>query len=219
MNFRIKSPKGALLLSLLGGIALVPLESLQAHETQVKGSVAAIWHIEPNDAPEAGKPAQVRVALTRAGGEIIPLADCNCTLKIWADPKGEQPLFTPDLKAISAEQYTGIPAADVVFPQRGHYTLELIGTPKEGADFEAFDFTNEILVATGTDTQIPTGSAPGSATTGSPDLPPAPPGVTAVPEPLPAPPALLPWILLGTGFGMATIVAGLRIWGWKKNSD
>jgi len=126
---------------------------LQAHQTEVEGQIAATWHVEPNDAPEAGKPAQVWIALTRSGGKVIPLADCDCTLKIWSVPPGTQPLLEPELTSISAEQYTGIPGAEVVFPDRGQYVLELSGSPKTGATFSPFTFKNQILVATGTPTE------------------------------------------------------------------
>lgn len=174
MNFRINSLNPWLLPLLLGMATLSPTDRLQAHETEVEGKMAATWHIEPNDAPEAGKPSQVWIALTRAGGEVIPLSDCDCRLKIWSVPKGPQPILEPDLTSISADHYQGIPAADVIFPDRGQYELELIGTPKAGAVFEAFTFTNEILVATGE--AIETSTPPG--TTAPYSLPPASPAIS-----------------------------------------
>lgn len=122
-----------------------------AHKTEVSGDIAATWHIEPDDHPGAGESAQVWIALTRKGGEIIPLEQCNCQLKIWAGSKNTAPLLEPALKPISAEQYQGIPGAEVIFPNLGKYELQLSGTPKPGANFQAFQFNHSMLVATGTD--------------------------------------------------------------------
>jgi hypothetical protein len=155
----------------LGITAPLADRMLQAHETEVEGQIAATWHVEPNDAPEAGKPAQVWVALTRSGGKVIPLADCDCTLKIWSVPPGTQPLLEPELTSISAEQYTGIPGAEVVFPDRGQYLLELSGSPKTGATFSPFTFKNQILVATGTPTETADRETAPPAATESPEPP------------------------------------------------
>jgi len=206
----------------LGTVTLTPA-SVQAHETEVEGKIAATWHIEPNDAPEAGKPAQVWIALTRVGGQVIPLADCDCTLKIWSVPPGDQPLLEPDLTSISAEQYTGIPAAEVVFPDRGQYLLELSGTPRAGADFSPFTFKNQILVATGSGT-APT---PSSETTGSTaptgTSPASPPSIASGSPANPVPSASVPTIdrslLLGAlGGTIASVLAGIGgLWLFRKN--
>lgn len=128
-----------------------------AHKTELAGNVAGTWHIDPNDSPKAGEPAQVWVALTRQGGTIIPLEQCDCQLKIWAEPrKSDLPLLEPSLKAITAEQYQGIPGAEVVFPQPGQYQLQLSGAPKPGADFQPFEFNHTVIVATGAVAASPT---------------------------------------------------------------
>jgi len=36
----------------------------------------------------------------------------------------------PTLKPVSAQQYQGIPGADITFPRAGIYELKLSGTPK-----------------------------------------------------------------------------------------
>jgi hypothetical protein len=224
MSFPISNKPRLTLPLLLGtvtfwGIAtLVPEGILQAHETEVEGKIAATWHIEPNDAPEAGKPAQVWIALTGSGGKVIPLADCDCTLKIWSVPPGEQPLLEPDLTSISAEHYTGIPAANVVFPDRGQYVLELRGTPKAGAEFSPFTFKNEILVATGS----ATGSATGFPTEATPE---PSNSIAAVPDPnlvtSPESGGLTRFLpLVGIGVTIVFVLGGLwGLRGWKNRQD
>jgi hypothetical protein len=58
-------------------------------------------------------------------------------------------LLEPALKAISAEQYQGIPGAEVIFPKIGAYKLELSGTPVAGANFQPFKMNYTVTVATG----------------------------------------------------------------------
>lgn len=75
----------------LGITAPLADRMLQAHETEVEGQIAATWHVEPNDAPEAGKPAQVWVALTRLGGKVIPLPIVTAPSKFGVFPQEPNP--------------------------------------------------------------------------------------------------------------------------------
>lgn len=124
---------------------LVPVPVL-AHNVKTSGNVAATFHIEPNHNPRAGEPAQTWFALTKQGGEILSLDRCNCQLKIIS---GTQTIAQPELKAISAEKYKGIPGADVVFPKAGIYKLEISGTPKAGGEFNEFKLAYEVTVQAG----------------------------------------------------------------------
>ncbi|MEG5056770.1 hypothetical protein QUB60_01220 [Microcoleus sp. A2-C5] len=119
-----------------------------AHEVEVSGDVAATFHLEPNHNPRAGETARVWFALTRGGGEIIPLEQCNCKLAVYPKQhkEGDKPLMQPPLKAISAEKYQGIPGADIVFPKAGIYELELRGTAKNKANFKPFEFNYTVTV-------------------------------------------------------------------------
>ena len=122
-----------------------------AHEVEVSGDVGGTLHIEPHDNPEAGRTSQVWIALTRKGGEILPLGQCNCQLIVHPEPhaEGASPLIKPPLKAVSAGQYQGIPGAEIVFPKQGEYELELRGTPKAGANFKPFALKFPVTVALG----------------------------------------------------------------------
>jgi hypothetical protein len=124
---------------------LVPVPVL-AHNVKTSGNVAATFHIEPNHNPRAGEPAQTWFALTKQGGEILSLDRCNCQLKVMS---GNQTIAQPELKAISAEKYKGIPGADVVFPKAGIYKLEISGTPKQEGDFSEFKLAYDVTVQAG----------------------------------------------------------------------
>ncbi len=122
-----------------------------AHKVKVSGDVGGTLHIEPNDNPRAGEPSQAWFALTRRGGKVIPLSQCNCQLAVYAQPyaDGEPPLLEPALEPVAAERYQGIPGAEVVFPKPGIYQLQLNGKPASGARFKPFEFKFEVTVAAG----------------------------------------------------------------------
>jgi hypothetical protein len=122
--------------------------SVLAHEVEVSGDVAATFHLEPNHNPRAGQPARVWFALTRRGGQIIPLEQCNCKLAVYPKNRkdGDKPLMQPPLKAVSAEKYQGIPGADIVFPKAGIHELELSGKTQNKANFKPFKLTYTVTV-------------------------------------------------------------------------
>lgn len=131
-------------------VYLIPLllvaSPVLAHNVKTEGNVASTFHIEPNHNPKAGEPSQAWFALTKAGGEVIPLDRCNCQLRVISN---NQTIKQPQLKAISAEQYKGIPGAEVTFPQAGIYTLEISGAPKAENDFNSFKFAYDVTVQAG----------------------------------------------------------------------
>ncbi|MHC0062388.1 hypothetical protein ACWATR_05590 [Nostoc sp. UIC 10890] len=132
-------------------ISITNLHPASAHKVEVSGDVGGTLHIEPNDNPRAGEPSQAWFALTRRGGRVIPLSQCNCQLAVYAQPyaAGEPPLLEPQLEPVSAERYKGIPGAEVVFPKPGIYELQLNGKPASGARFKPFNFKFEVTVAGG----------------------------------------------------------------------
>jgi hypothetical protein len=119
-----------------------------AHNVEISDEVAATFHITPDHNPQAGERSQAWFALTRRGGQSIPLSECNCALKVYAVPRTEtsQPILKPELKAINVEQYQEIPGADITFPQPGAYELEISGTAKDKSSFDPFELTYTVNV-------------------------------------------------------------------------
>lgn len=122
-----------------------------AHEVQVVGDVAGTWHVEPSHNPKSGEPAQIWVALTKQGGQIVPLSAATCQMNIYRQPQNaaDAPIASPNLKAINIENYQGVPSAEVVFPQVGIYQVELNCAPRNTADFLPFQMRYNITVAAG----------------------------------------------------------------------
>jgi hypothetical protein len=134
----------------LGWLAAVLFTALPvyAHEVEISGEVGATLHIEPNDQAKAGELTQVWFALTAKGGQVIPLSECDCKLEVRSKSQKEAlTLLKPVLKAIVAEQYQGIPSAEVTFPKVGEYELELSGSPKTSAKFSPFRLSYKVVVA------------------------------------------------------------------------
>jgi hypothetical protein len=117
-----------------------------AHTVKVTGDVAAIFHVEPNHNPRAGQQALIWAALTKRGGQGIPLSQCNCQMAIYSSPRGSQPIARLSLRSINAEQYRGAIAANATFPRAGRYEIELSGSPKAGASFQPFRLTYSVSV-------------------------------------------------------------------------
>jgi len=150
MSNKIKLVNALIALVLLGLGSIDPtiIQPILAHEIEVSGDVGGTMHIEPNDRAEPGKSAQVWIALTRKGGKLIALQECNCKLTVFAQPrkKDAQPILQPMLKSINAEGYKGVPATDIVFPKTGAYEVKLTGSPRLGATFKPFELKFDITV-------------------------------------------------------------------------
>ncbi|MGM3306223.1 hypothetical protein ACSQ6I_09610 [Anabaena sp. WFMT] len=130
-------------------LLFLPIAS--AHTVKIAGDVGGTIHIEPNDNPRAGEPAQTWFALTRKGGKVLPLKECNCQLAIYAEPHtpGEPALLEPDLIPVQAERYQGIPGAEITFPKPGVYELQLKGKPVTEANFRPFELKFQVTVTAG----------------------------------------------------------------------
>lgn len=196
--------RGAIALStfIWGAFAWSSIPSALAHKTIVDGEVAGTWHVEPNHNPKAGETSTAWVALTQEGGKLLPLSEASCQMQVYSMPRqaDDLPILEPPVKAIAAEQYNGIPGADIVFPQAGLYQLQLNCTPIEAESFAPFQLQYDVTVAGGNPAPAPT------VVTGSPL--PLPPGEES------APPAAGAGIGSMGGRGAIALVAILGIGSW-----
>lgn len=151
MRLRLNvNPVWGAIAGLLGG--LLPLcvpHPTYAHKTQVSGAIAGVWHVDPNHNPKVGEPSRVWVALTRRGGQLLPLSQANCQMAVFKRPRRatDAPILRPAVMAINAERYQGIPGSTVRFPQVGLYQLELRCQPKRAGDFPALQLTYDVTVS------------------------------------------------------------------------
>ncbi|AFZ03050.1 hypothetical protein [Calothrix sp. PCC 6303] len=131
-----------------------------AHKVKIAVDIGATLHIEPNDSPRAGEVSKVWLAMTRKGGKLVPLSECNCQLNVYSQPykTGDAPLLQPSLQPLNVDKYQNIPSADVKFPQAGAYYLELSGKPKSEGNFQPFKLKFDVTVAGGIAVPQPTSS-------------------------------------------------------------
>ena len=118
-----------------------------AHNVEISNDVAATFHIEPNHNPQANQPTTAWFALTRRGGNSIPLSECDCALNVYAVPRTDdsEPILQPELMPLDVEKYQEIPGAEIAFPQAGAYELEISGTAKDDS-FSPFELTYTVNV-------------------------------------------------------------------------
>ncbi len=161
----------SLVLIMPAAVLSVENSPASAHQVKLSGSVGGTKHIEPDDNPRAGQISITWFALTRKGGELIPLKDCDCQLTVYSQPyqEGDRPIQSPALRAISAEGYKDIPGADINFPQVGAYTLLLQGKPRQPNSFDPFELEFNVTVAAGqTANPAPATPLPAESTTPTP---------------------------------------------------
>jgi hypothetical protein len=190
-----------------GGSSIAPAI---AHNVEVAEDVAATFHIEPNHNPRTGEPSRAWFALTRKGGALIPLQECDCTLQIFADSSQAKamPALQPRLQAIQAESYQNIPGADIVFPKAGIYTLQLNGKPKAEGSFQPFTFRYSVTVAAGT-ASPPISSSPISPSPIAKQSSPVEPSAST-PAPTSSFPQWIPWAILSAAGGIAIGIIATR---------
>ncbi|MUG97590.1 hypothetical protein F7734_36835 [Scytonema sp. UIC 10036] len=135
----------------------LPNSTAHAHKVKTAADVGATLHLEPNDNPRAGEATKTWFALTRRGGKVIPLTECNCQLAVYAEPysQKEPPLLEPSLQPVVAEKYKGIPGSEIIFPRPGAYLLQLSGKPKKEGSFQPFELKFSVTVAAGSATTEP----------------------------------------------------------------
>jgi len=133
--------------NLLIASSLIAIPAI-AHNVEISNEVAATFHITPNHNPKAGQQTQAWFALTRRGGQTIPLSECSCSLNVYTIPRraDAEPILQPNLSAINIEKYQEIPGAKIVFPQAGAYELEMVGTAKDNSSFSPFELSYTVNV-------------------------------------------------------------------------
>ena len=142
------------------------------------------------------------VALTRKGGEVIPLADCDCQIDIYTASQPESPLLSPTPVAVAEESYQGIPGAEFTFPDVGAYSLVISGTPAEGAaTFAPFELAFDVTVAAGQ----PLPTVPENAAAKLPD----PDGEISTPVEPRSP--VVRWITIGMGSAILLGLAAVMV--------
>ncbi len=183
-----------------------------AHKVKTSNEIGATLHIEPADRARTNEQTTVWFALTKKGGQTVPLSNCQCQLQVLQLP-GKNILMQPALRSINAEKYQGIPSATVLFKQPGSYLLELSGQPQAGEKFQPFKLQFDLTVAPGA--TVPTTASSDAAGMDGSLISPELNKIKSPPDTVPAP---INWFLyIGAFAGLAGSIALLVLFNRQKN--
>ena len=115
----------------------------EAHVLQTDGSIGAVLHIDPDDDPIIGKPATFFFDFVDRQKKFDP-AKCDCTVNIL-DDQGKV-LVTNPLFQASGQSGLSYPLFSYTFAQKGVYTIEALGQPKNPGDFQSFNLKYPLRV-------------------------------------------------------------------------
>lgn len=204
--------------TLIVGLALASAGSpALAHQVQIADDVGGTLHIEPNDTPRAQADSQLWFALNRQGGEVIPLSACDCSVRVYSATDSATPIAQPPLQPVSAEGYSDIPGASVIFPEVGAYTVVIAGSPTGQVEFTPFELSYPVTVAAAAS---PAPQVEGQGEGESPNPPPVPTAQIATSADRPRQgPLVWPFIAAGTGIGLLLWLGWQRGRAKKKGAD
>ena len=123
---------------LLVGVMTVPAS---AHVLKTDGEIAAILHINPNDAPTSGSPSSLIFFVSDTTSRFT-LSNCICRATIQENGRT---ISTINLTAL----FPGLSQNNYVFPNPDVYTVQLNGDPKISGDFQPFTLTYIVRVDPG----------------------------------------------------------------------
>jgi hypothetical protein len=117
-------------MSLLVWLSLLFLSPVQAHQLESDGTIGAVLHVEPNDSPRAGEAAKFHFDFRDTAGRFRAAA-CQCLAIVTAQGKE---VATSTI--LPAGEISG--SFQVVLPESGAYTVQVIGTPVDSTSFQPF---------------------------------------------------------------------------------
>jgi hypothetical protein len=109
-----------------------------AHMWLTDGNIAVVMHVNPNDAPLAGQPAELLFGITDETGNFIP-STCKCEVAISGNG-GREVLNAP------LNPWTGGPSIfnyqlPFTFPDPAVYQIVVTGSPGASSTFQNFQVT------------------------------------------------------------------------------
>ncbi len=114
-----------------------------AHTLKYDGSIGAVLHVDPEDDPIIGEPANFFFEFKDKNGNFKP-SNCSCLVAITRE---NQELFSQQLETSSEEPSLNSASFSFTFPEKGVYKLTLTGTPNGDSSFSDFKLIYDIRVA------------------------------------------------------------------------
>lgn len=125
-----------------------------AHVLESNGSVGAVMHISPDDAPVAGGRSDFFFEFKDKKNKFDP-KNCNCVVSI---SQAGKEIFSEALFSNNPSPSLDSASFSFNFPQRDVYEVKITGKPSSGNSFEPFTLTYNIRVESEAKTTSPTSS-------------------------------------------------------------
>lgn len=119
---------------LLFTFVLINPQAVSAHVLKTDGSIGAILHVDPNDAPTVGKQSSIYFDLKDKNNKF-KLENCDCTASV---SRNNTELFS--------HPHSDDSPIPFIFPEKGVYTIAISGKPTSGDSFKPFSLEWDVRV-------------------------------------------------------------------------
>ncbi len=122
---------------------LITPGKVNAHVLQKDGSIGAVLHIDPEDDPIVGQPANFFFEFKDTQNKFKP-ANCNCIVSIIEDGKEiySQPLFQDN-----SDPSLSNASFSFTFPQKNIYQVKVVGAPEKPGQFQPFKLFYDLRIS------------------------------------------------------------------------
>ncbi len=124
---------------------------LWAHETKTAGQFSVLLHMEPQDSPVIGEPAQLFFAVSKAAGELY-VDECGCSVTI---KRAGKIISTPMLNHADVLYGSNVGVAETIFSTAGLYQVTFVAKPVKTNPFEPFELTFNVRIERQSLTEAP----------------------------------------------------------------
>lgn len=124
-----------LILVLIALFVFQPTFPAYAHVLKKDGPIGVVLHINPEDDPYVGQPADFFFDIKDTSNKF-DASRCNCVAKIL---KNNQEIYSQSLDSSVTFVYS--------FPEKAIYQVILKGQPSEGSPFQPFEIKYDIRVS------------------------------------------------------------------------
>ena len=105
-----------------------------AHFLRMNEGIGVTLHVEPDDDPAAGEKTALTFDFKDSEGNF-QIKDCSCLVNIFQD---QQLIDTQLVEVVGEEGDVHIGRAWTTFPERGVYTIQIVGKPVIVDQFHSF---------------------------------------------------------------------------------
>ena len=123
------------------GVSFFWVRPVLAHTLKIDRAIGVSVHINPDDAPQAGKESAILVEITDSSNRFNTAnpSNCICTLQVMYEGKSITTIPVVNGGSYAQLRYT--------FPQAGRYLIVVEGKPNgEGQAFQSFSLSYEYFV-------------------------------------------------------------------------